>query len=98
MFSFVNALLFSYDVWETAGTIDDILVWVFTVELMIRIIAIGPEDFFADRWNTLDSFLIILGFIFLWIPVSDNAGSLAKIGRIFRIASLMRVISRSNFT
>ena len=64
----------------------------------MRIVAIGPENFFADRWNNLDSFLIILAFIFFWLPVSDGASSLAQIGRIFRIAGLLRIISRSSFT
>ena len=78
-------------------TIDDVLVWVFVVELAFRIIAIGPENFFADRWNNLDSLLVVLGTAFFFIPGDINISSLARMGRIFRIASLVRIISHSNF-
>jgi len=65
--------------------------------LTLRIVAIGPENFFADRWNNLDTFLVVLGVAFFFLPVSNNAGSIARIGRIFRVASLLRIISHSNF-
>ena len=97
VFSFVNALILSYDVWETAAILDDIFVWIFLVELILRVIAIGPENFFADRWNNLDSVLVLMGLIFFFLPIESGASSIARIGRIFRVASLLRIISHSNF-
>jgi len=95
--TFINAIFLVYNVFTVAIVIDDVFVWIFVVELIIRIIAIGPENFFADRWNNLDTFLVFLGFIFFFIPVSHGASSLARMARIFRVGSLLRIISHSNY-
>ena len=95
--TFINAIFLVYDVFAVSKTIDDVLVWVFVLELAFRIIAIGPENFFADRWNNLDSILVVLGTVFFFIEGEINISSLARMGRIFRIASLTRIISHSNF-
>ena len=95
--TFINAIFLVYDVFAVSKTIDDVLVWVFVLELAFRIIAIGPENFFADRWNNLDSILVVLGTVFFFIEGEINISSLARMGRIFRIASLARIISHSNF-
>ena len=95
--TFINVIFLVYDVFTISKTLDDISVWIFVVELLFRIIGIGPENFFADRWNNLDSFLVILGMIFFFIPISDGVSSIARMARIFRIASLLRVISHSNY-
>ena len=97
IWSFVNALIFAYDVWPLSKTLDDIFVWIFVVELLLRIIGFGPENFFAERWNNLDSVLVLLGLLFFFLPIESGASSISKIGRIFRVASLLRVISHGNF-
>lgn len=66
-------------------------------ELALRIIAIGPENFFPDRWNNVDTFLVIIGVTFFFVPVKNNADSIVRMSRIFRIASLLRLVSHSTF-
>lgn len=80
-----------------ASTFDTVFVWVFFAELLIRIVAIGPENFFNDRWNNVDSFLVMFGITFFFIPDSTGADSVVRMSRIFRIATLARLISHSNF-
>lgn len=79
-------------------TFDTIFTWVFLAELILRVIGYGPESFFADRWNNLDAFLVIISVVFFFILDANNAsGSIARMGRIFRLARLLRIISHSNF-
>jgi uncharacterized membrane protein len=63
---------------------------------MIRIIAIGPENFFLDRWNNVDAILIVTGLVFFFFA-NTNANGIIKLIRIFRLTSLLRLISHSNF-
>jgi hypothetical protein len=94
--AFINALYFSFNPTQLVQIFDTIFIWWFVFELIFRIIGIGPEHFFASRWNNLDAFLVAIGVVFFFLPVSSNASSIARIGRIFRVASLLRLMSHSN--
>ena len=95
--TFINAIFLVYNVFAVSELLDNIFVWIFVLELILRIIAIGPENFFADRWNNLDSFIVLLAVVFFFIPSQGRASSTVRMGRIFRIASLLRIISHSNY-
>ena len=95
--SFVNAILYSFQSWPVTIILDDIFVWIFVVELLMRVLAFGPETFFADRWNKLDSLLIGVSLVFFFLPLNHGASSISRMGRIFRIASLLRVLSHSSY-
>lgn len=95
LLSFINAIFFIYNRTTLVEIFDDIFVWIFVAELILRVIGIGPENFFADRWNNLDAFLVIFSVIFFFFQ--GNAGSIARMGRIFRLARLLRIIAHTNF-
>ncbi len=82
---------------DLTSTFDVIFIWVFAAELIIRIIAYGPEVFFLDRWNIVDTVLVIFGVVFFFVPNSNNADGIIRMSRIFRLATLLRLISRSRF-
>lgn len=95
--SFVNAIFFMYQYTRLVETFDNIFIWLFFVELLIRIIAYGPEIFFMDRWNNVDTFLVIFGLLFFFVPNNSNADGVVRMIRIFRLASLLRLMSHSHF-
>lgn len=97
LLSFVNALYYIYDYSRLVSIFDSIFVWIFFTELLIRIIGVGPENFFAERWNNLDTFLVIIGVFFFFIETEISVSTLARMARIFRLASLFRVVSHSNY-
>jgi hypothetical protein len=66
------------------------------MELVIRILAIGPENFFADKWNVADSFIIFISFVLAFMQDSHIDG-LVIIWRIFRIATLLNYLSSKVF-
>lgn len=76
---------------------DDIFIWVFLFELLLRIVAYGPEVFFQDRWNYVDTFLVVFGLTFFFVPSRTNADGIVRMSRIFRLASLLRLVSHSNY-
>lgn len=87
--------MFSYS--RLIEIFDNIFVWIFFAELVIRIVAIGPENFFAERWNNVDTFLVIMGIVFFFVPNNNNADGIVRMSRLFRLASLLRLVSHSNF-
>lgn len=95
--SFINSIFFIYSYSPLVETFDSIFIWIFASELVMRVVAIGPENFFSDRWNNVDTFLVAVGVTFFFVPIKNNADSIVRMSRIFRIASLLRLISHSNF-
>ncbi len=95
--SFINAIFLMFSYTKLLEIFDSVFIWIFFVELIIRIVAYGPEVFFLDRWNNVDTFLVAVGLIFFFIPNNSNADGIVRMSRIFRLASLLRLISHSNF-
>lgn len=95
--SFINAIFFMFAHSKLTETFDSIFIWTFFVELLVRIVAIGPENFFMERWNIVDSVLVMVGFLFFFVPNQNNADGIARMIRIFRLANLLRLVSHSSF-
>jgi hypothetical protein len=95
--SFINAIFFMFDYSKLVETFDSIFIWIFLVELIVRIVAIGPENFFMERWNNVDTVLVLIGLLFFFVPNSNNADGIARMIRIFRLANLLRLVSHSHF-
>lgn len=95
--SFINAIFFMYNNSPLVEIFDDIFIWIFFVELILRIVAFGPELFFMDRWNYVDTFLVAFGLTFFFVPSRTNADGIVRMSRIFRLASLLRLVSHSNY-
>ena len=66
------------------------------MELLLRIIAFGPENFFLERWNNVDTLLVAVGLLFFFVPNGKNADGIARMSRIFRLSNLLRLVSHSH--
>jgi voltage-gated sodium channel len=95
--SFINAIFFMFHYSPLVETFDSIFIWVFFVELLLRVVAFGPENFFMERWNNVDTLLVAVGLFFFFVPNSKNADGIARMSRIFRLSNLLRLVSHSNF-
>ena len=81
---------------------------IFVVELTLKLIAIGPENYFKDPWNKLDFFITVLIFGSEVYAVGHNVSNvdiLLKLTRAYRIALLpqylfdkRKIVSLSNFS
>jgi len=70
------------------GTLDDVFLGIFMIELAIRITAYGrrPQDFFKDGWNLFD--FVVIGAAFL--PGIREDVTLLRLARLLRV---VRVVS-----
>lgn len=96
MVTFVNCALSLYTHIRVFDVIDDILIIFYVIEIVVKIVGLGPENFFKDPWNNLDFVIIFVGLILECIPqeyVARNSDELFKMARIFRITILIKLIS-----
>jgi hypothetical protein len=61
---------------------------IFTIEAIIKLIALGPPQYFKRGWNQFDFSLVLLSFA----GMIFNIGSLAGLFRVFRVARVFRLI------
>ena len=67
------------------------------MELIIKIIGIGPEAYFSDRLNNIDAFLIILNIVFFFVKLNNNIDNIFIINRFLRIMVVIRAIFQTSF-
>ena len=76
--------------------LNTVLTWIFIVEMFIKLNAIGPKKYIADKMNWLDGFVVNLSiFEMLMAAFSGGAGgnlSAFKTIRIFRTLRVLRVV------
>jgi voltage-gated sodium channel len=80
----------SSDVDSALGTIDEIFLGIFVVEILIRIGAYGsrPQDFFKDGWNVFDFVVVAAAFA----PGLRENATLLRIVRLLRVVRIVTVL------
>uniref|UniRef100_A0A8D3ARS5 Voltage-dependent L-type calcium channel subunit alpha n=1 Tax=Scophthalmus maximus TaxID=52904 RepID=A0A8D3ARS5_SCOMX len=79
---------------------------VFTVEMILKLIAFKPRNYFADAWNTFDALIVVGSVVDIAIteinvtpsPFPFNTEDSARISitffRLFRVMRLVKLLSR----
>uniref|UniRef100_A0A3Q2C7H1 Voltage-dependent L-type calcium channel subunit alpha n=1 Tax=Cyprinodon variegatus TaxID=28743 RepID=A0A3Q2C7H1_CYPVA len=78
---------------------------VFTVEMILKLIAFKPRNYFADAWNTFDALIVVGSVVDIAITeinvsshFSHNTEDSARISitffRLFRVMRLVKLLSR----
>ncbi|XP_048657090.1 voltage-dependent L-type calcium channel subunit alpha-1D isoform X2 [Marmota marmota marmota] len=71
---------------------------VFTVEMVLKVIAFKPKGYFSDAWNTFDSLIVIGSIIDVALSEADNSEESNRISitffRLFRVMRLVKLLSR----
>lgn len=91
--SFINAVAFlEFDLSFTAH-LDTAFVNLLMVELIFRIVAVGPERYFKESFSGADFIIVILGFIlqFFWGLTDQDA--LLRTFRIFRASFILEQLT-----
>ena len=88
----VNSLLIGVQATYTNHTIDiiqDICLYIFTVEVVLRYIAAGTfKKYISSGWNIFDLILVIIG----WIPAEEGGNSLILVLRVLRVFRVLRLL------
>jgi len=86
--------LFLDDTSDTQAVLDDLDIVFFVffcLEIVFKMVAFGPSNFFNESWNNFDFFLVVFQGFFNYVFVSFMKGSNVKslsAGRVLKIAKL----------
>uniref|UniRef100_M4AXX9 Voltage-dependent L-type calcium channel subunit alpha n=1 Tax=Xiphophorus maculatus TaxID=8083 RepID=M4AXX9_XIPMA len=71
---------------------------VFTVEMILKLVAFKPRNYFADAWNTFDALIVVGSVVDIAITEINNTEDSARISitffRLFRVMRLVKLLSR----
>ncbi|XP_037368962.1 voltage-dependent L-type calcium channel subunit alpha-1F isoform X2 [Talpa occidentalis] len=77
----------------------------FTVEMVLKIIAFKPKHYFSDAWNTFDALIVVGSVVDIAVTEVNNGGHLGKSSedssrisitffRLFRVMRLVKLLSK----
>uniref|UniRef100_A0A8B9W001 Voltage-dependent L-type calcium channel subunit alpha n=1 Tax=Anas zonorhyncha TaxID=75864 RepID=A0A8B9W001_9AVES len=82
---------------EAMNILNMLFTGLFTVEMVLKLIAFKPKGYFSDPWNVFD-FLIVIGSIIDVILSETNVKENSRISitffRLFRVMRLVKLLSR----
>ncbi|XP_048347349.1 voltage-dependent L-type calcium channel subunit alpha-1D isoform X2 [Sphaerodactylus townsendi] len=71
---------------------------VFTIEMVLKLIAFKPKGYFSDAWNSFDSLVVLGSIVDIVLSEADNNEDSARISitffRLFRVMRLVKLLSR----
>ncbi|CAD8119924.1 unnamed protein product [Paramecium sonneborni] len=82
------------NVLDIFNSLDTMFLVIYSLECMIKIVALGIREFFREGWNVFDILLVILQLVFdyvLFSVVSENIVQSIKANRILRLAKIQKV-------
>lgn len=65
--------------------LDRIIVWIFVIELLLKIIGLGFKDYFSAKWNVFDFIIVTGSLVFYTMPF-------VSVMRLLRVVRLLRMI------
>ena len=75
--------------------VDLIILVIFIVEVVLKLFGLGPWEFFENRWNTFDFWVVLGGVVnLLPVPGMDSMGGLITMLRLLRLLRVLRVVKR----
>lgn len=90
----VNSILIGVETYTNNATIQaiqQIILYIFTVEITLRFIAApNVKSFFRDGWNVFDLLLVLIGYIPETLFSSASMMTALRVLRVFRILRLLR--------
>lgn len=94
LLTFVNSITYLATHVYEFKVLDDIFEAIFVVDIGLRLIGLGWEAFFKDKWNHLDFYLVSIILVLDILPhdkIPHNSDVICKMFRIFRITTLIKL-------
>lgn len=90
----INSLLIGVETYvnsEAITVIQNIILGIFTIEILLRFIAADSvSSFFKDAWNVFDLSLVLIGYIPATLFANASAMMALRVLRVFRVLRLLR--------
>lgn len=81
----------TYHTSETISLIQQIVLYIFTFEIIVRFIAAkSVKSFFQDGWNVFDLTLVLIGYIPETLLENGSMMMVLRVLRVFRVLRLLR--------
>ena len=61
---------------------DIFFIIMFTLEVMVKVAALGAVEYIYDPWNQLDVFIVAVGFVGIGVNSGTNVSSLRTLRRL----------------
>ena len=71
---------------------DIIFVWVFTLEMIAKLIGLGLKNYIRDKFNAFDGVIVIVSLVDFALMLSGSLESADGIMSAFRALRLLRVV------
>lgn len=71
-------------------TINSTLTFLFLIEMILRLYGLGLAEYFRDRMNLVDLFVVILSIVEFFV-ISDTNLSALRVIRVFRIIRVLKI-------
>ncbi|MCT8137805.1 ion transporter [Anaerobacillus sp. CMMVII] len=85
----LNGLIIISETYFTGNSLllllDKLIVWIFVLELIVKIVGLGFKGYFSDRWNLFDFTIVIASLVFYSTPF-------VSVLRLIRVLRLVRMI------
>ncbi|XP_078004023.1 voltage-dependent L-type calcium channel subunit alpha-1F [Phascolarctos cinereus] len=92
---------FSY----TMDVLNMVFTGLFTVEMLLKVIAFKPKHYFCDAWNTFDALIVVGSVVDIAVTEVNNGGLLGESSedssrisitffRLFRVMRLVKLLSK----
>ena len=73
---------------------NGIFTWIFILEMVLKLLALGLKGYFSDPWNRFDALIVSISILTMILAYGNLAGAGGldpSIFRIFRILRVMRI-------
>ena len=77
---------------DVLHVLDIVFVWVFTVEMIAKLIGLGIKNYFRDKFNAFDAVIVIVSLVDFALMLSGGLESADGIMSAFRALRLLRVV------
>lgn len=90
----------SFEKEDRLNVLNDFFTWAFTVELLIKMCALGFKNYIRDNFNQFDCVVVILSLIDFTMGLVDTGNMSGQIGpllqafRAFRLLRVIKVVRR----
>ncbi|KAM6436857.1 voltage-dependent L-type calcium channel subunit alpha-1C isoform 13-T13 [Liasis olivaceus] len=83
---------------EAMNILNMLFTGLFTVEMVLKLIAFKPKHYFCDAWNTFDALIVVGSIVDIAITEVTNTEDNSRISitffRLFRVMRLVKLLSR----
>ncbi|ETO13904.1 hypothetical protein RFI_23463 [Reticulomyxa filosa] len=77
---------------DALDILNDIFTVIFTIELIMKFVGLGPSLWFHDRFNIYDAIIVLISLLDMIISAASNQPKIANVILAFRTLRVLRIL------